>query len=179
MEEPIEETYFNWLYTKVVRAENPTPSLTYYGLLRILHNRQFVWTIVGDDNRAADGVELRIEFLHQSFIQLHDDFWLHYPCSILEMLIAFARRAEFDTNIDARHWFWEFIDNLELSVYNDAYLAERHERRINDILFRLVSRAYEPDGRGGLFPLNNPKNDQREVEIWYQFCEYLVDRSMV
>ena len=39
MDEPIEETYFKWLYHKVASVDFPTPSLTYWALLRELQYR--------------------------------------------------------------------------------------------------------------------------------------------
>lgn len=174
MNEPIESTYFNWLCAKVMQIENPTPSLTYWNLLRELHNTEFVWLLSGDDNRAEDGLDLRPEFLTASFLK-RDSFWENVGCSVLEMLIALARRAEFETDIPAKDWFWTFIDNLGLLDFNDA--SDENPEIIKEILFRFIWRTYEYNGVGGLFPLRNPEHDQRKVEIWYQFAEYLTDQE--
>ena len=99
--EPIEEVYFNWLYSKVAYMPNPTPSLTFYTLFRDLHSTEFVWLISGDDNRAQDGLDLRREFFRESLIH-QDPAWNDIGCSVLEMLIAFSRKAEFETDLDAR-----------------------------------------------------------------------------
>jgi hypothetical protein len=40
---------------------------------------------------------------------------------------------------------------------------------------RCVWRTYEPNGVGGFFPLENPNEDQREVELWYQMSAYVDD----
>lgn len=174
MNEPLENLYFNWLCAKVVRVEVSTPSLSYDMLLRVLHNTEFVWLLSGDDNRAEDGVELRSEFILESgFLETPE--WQNIGCSMLEMLIAFARRVEFDTDISAYEWFWHFIENLGLDRYNDAYGASPEE--ISDILYRVIWRQYSFNGRGGLFPIRKPSHDQTKVEIWYQFCEYLVDQE--
>lgn len=174
MNEPLENLYFNWLSSKVMRIENPTPSLTYWNLLRALHNTEFVWIIQGDDNRAEDGLDLRREFLIAADIPDHPE-WRAMPCSLFEMLIAFSRRAEFQTDDPARQWFWEFITNLGLNEFTDA--EEISEEDIGEYLYQLVWRTYDNSGRGGLFPLDNPKQDQTKTEIWYQFCEYLVDQG--
>ena len=63
MEEPIENLYFNWLYTKVSDVKNQTPTTKFDRLLILLHRTEFVWLLSGDDNRAEDGRDLRIEFL--------------------------------------------------------------------------------------------------------------------
>lgn len=172
MNEPLENLYFNWLCAKVIRVEVPTPSLTYYRLLRILHNTEFVWLLSGDDNRAEDGVELRSEFLLEAGIE-EDENWYLVGCSIFEMLIAFSRRAQFNAGNTSSFWFWRFLENLGLSHINDAWNVDNG--LIEEVLYNFVWRNYEPNGAGGLFPMKNPKHDQRTVEIWYQFCEYLVD----
>jgi hypothetical protein len=171
VDEPLENLYFNWLCGKVHRVEVPTPSLTYWNLFRILHDTEFVWLRSGDDNRVEDGLELRDEFLLES--RLPDDpSWRLAGCSLFEMLIAFARKAEFNAGETPHFWFWRFLENLGLDGQNDADIDEHY---VDNVLFTLVWRGYDADGRGGLFPLNNPKENQRDVEIWYQFCAYLVD----
>jgi hypothetical protein len=75
----------------------------------------------------------------------------------------------------ASEWFWEFIENLGLRDFNDASGATPDE--IGYILFQFVWRQYSYDGRGGLFPLENPPENQTNVQIWYQFCEYLTDQN--
>lgn len=175
MSEPLDNLYFNWLCAKVMRVDgNPAPSNTFWNLLRELHNTEYVWTLVGDDNRAEDGLDLRREFLITGDIP-DNQAWRLMPCSLLEMLIAFARRAEFQTDDPVHEWFWEFIDNLGLKEYTDAVPVEDGE--IGEVLYNLVWRRYDQSGHGGLFPLDEPREDQRETEIWYQFCNYLVDKQ--
>ena len=174
MSEPLENLYFNWLCAKVLRLDNPTPSLTYWNLLRHLHNTEFVWLLSGDDNRAEDGRELRRHFLLAADIPNHVE-WRALPCSLLEMLVAFAQRAEFQTSEPSAQWFWEFIENLELSVCNDA--AHFSEDSVDAVLQQFIWRTYDPSGQGGLFPMRHPKHDQTKTELWYQFSEYLVDQN--
>ena len=176
MREPIESTYFNWLCAKVMRSENPTPSLTYWNLLRELHRTEFIWIIVGDENRADDGLDLRPEFLAEARL-VAGQAWLRQNCSVLEMLIAFARKAEFQTDIALSNWFWVFIENLGLLEFNDA--IPLNVEAIEYILEQFIWRTYKFDGTGGMFPLQDPSSDQTEVEIWYQFSEYLLEKERV
>jgi hypothetical protein len=105
-----------------------------------------------------------------------DPQWrMHYPCSVFEMLIAFSRRAEKNTGTPAKEWFWEFLANLNLAEVNDASGVEPDE--IEDTLNMFIFRNYQPNGDGGLFPLKNPMVDQTKLEIWQQFCDYLVDQE--
>lgn len=176
MDEPLEEMYFNWLYTQVASVEFPTPSNTFLTLFRDLHAVEFVWLVSGDDNRAEDGLEVRKDFLRQARLD-QDPPWLSIGCSFLEMLIAFSRRAAFDVDFRSpREWFWQFLDNLELADLCDARSGV--SRKVSTTLDRVIFRTYRNDGRGGLFPLERPNHDQRKVEIWYQFCEWLVDQEI-
>lgn len=176
MNEPLEEVYFRWLYAKVASVDIPTPSRTHWQLLRVLHTTEFVWLISGDDNRAEGGVGLRQEFAHAMNIVV-DPMWHHVPCSVLEMLIAFSRIAEFETDIHARDWFWIMLTNLGLSRFSDNEDDPTFAAR--PILDRFIWRTYRRNGKGGLFPLENPQHDQKKTEIWYQFCEYLTDQQLI
>lgn len=173
-DEPIEEIYFNWLYSKVASVAVPTPSLTYFTLFRDLHSTEFVWLVSGDDNRAEDGLDLRKEFLRSARLD-QDPAWLSIGCSVLEMLIAFARRAAFSTDEEPKRWFWIFLENLGLATFNDA--STRISQKVSEILDVFIWRTYRFDGVGGLFPIRYPERDQTKVEIWYQFCDYLIDQE--
>lgn len=170
MEEPIEELYFDWLCDQVI----PTDTTNYRDLLRILYSTEFVYEISGDENRAADGVELREDFSIEFGIKLPSSF-NKIGCSIFEMLWALAKRAEFQTSNTAREWFWEFITNLYLGEFRR--LPEDGSRAINEILNDFVWRRYLPNGDGGLFPIRWPKDDQRQIQLWDQFFEYIEDQG--
>lgn len=175
MDSALENLYFKWLCAKVFYLQHyvATPSLTYWKLFRQLHSTEFVWIILGDDNRMADGLELREEFLFEADIP-DDPAWRAIGCSVFEMMIAFSRRAEFMTSVPAKDWFWEFIENLGLELYNDAVDAVP---QIATILETLVWRLYGPQGEGSMFPLRELRGAQNHNEIWYQFCDYLRDRN--
>ena len=67
------------------------------------------------------------------------------------------------------------LDSFSDAVYNDN--PDFDIRRIVDIkIRRILNREYHPDGDGGLFPLMNPREDQRGVEIWYQMSAYLLEQ---
>jgi len=175
MNEPLENLYFNWLVAKVVIASETPRHALYLKLFRKLHTTEFVWLISGDDNRCEDGKELRGEFIYQADIPDNPEWRTIVGCSVFEMLVAFARRAEFQTETPVHEWFWEFIKNLGLDRFDDRSYFD--DRFIEDVLEQFIWRTYNRNGIGGLFPLMRPSTDQREVEIWYQFCEYLVDQD--
>lgn len=171
--EPIEHEYFNWLIAKIKRRPTSwtTPSQSYWKLMRELQNTEFVFIVPMDDNRAEDGLELRREFVRENQIEVDPD-WMQIGCSVLEMLVAFARRAEFATDRGAHDWFWEFLENLGLAEFNDA--SGFDPRKVSESLDRLIWRTYDYNGVGGMLPIHEAQHDQRKVEIWYQFCEYLI-----
>lgn len=173
MSEPLDHQYFNWLCAKVMYDE-PARS---YDLMRILHNTEFVWQVPGDGSRAEDGKDLRYRFAVEVGIPEFDG---HDPlgCSILEMMIAFADRAEFQTDIPLKQWFWTMLENLGLSEYRRV--RDSDVPHIEHILYVFVWRLYDERGIGGLWPLNHPSaEDQRGVDIWYQFFAYLDDRAIM
>ncbi len=177
MDEPIEELYFNWLYSKVASIKVlPTPSLTYLTLLRDLHSTEFVWLVSGDDNRAEEGMDLRAEFFRVSYLD-RDPPWLSIPCSVLEMMIALSRRASYDTDISERDWFWTFLTNLGIEYLSDNHLGIT--QIVDEVLDMFVWRTYDAQGKGGMFPLSKPAEDQTKRELWYQFCDYLMDQDLI
>lgn len=174
MPEPLENLYFNWLYNKVCDSSARSPSLKYVNLLRELHSIEYTWIVLGDDNRAQDGCDLRMEFIHESGLE-PEDSWLSQSCSVLEMLIALSRQAGFQTDDPLKDWFWVMMDNLNLSEFTDA---RRHNSSlIRDIVENFIWRTYDPTGEGGLFPLEYAESDQRQVEVWYQLSAFLYERE--
>lgn len=170
--EPIEELYFDWLCAKV--KDRSTGNYT--SLLLLLHTTEFIVVIPADKHRAEDGMELRFDFLREMGM-VSDSSWESQPCSVLEMLIAFAKRASFQTDIKIKPWFMEFLTNLRLNEFRRVTANDRI--MIQDILYTFMWREYNQNGDGGLFPMSRSDNDQRQIEIWYQFCEYVIDRGLI
>ena len=174
--EPIEELYFVWLYDQIGSIEITDPSRTWWRLARQLHQKEFTWIIDKDDNRAEDGRDLRREFLEFEGIEEADQDWLDLDCSMFELILALSRHLSYEDQYegDPCRWFWELLENLDLEKYNDA--AEMSEIDVDDILDTVIFRVYKRNGEGGLFPLDRPKKDQREVELWDQKGAYLLEK---
>lgn len=171
MSKPIEELYFNWLCSKVSNEGGPN----YTELLRILHRTEFVWLVLGDDNRVEDGIELRLWFTIAT--GEFGETWHEEPCSLLEMLVAFSKRAQFQSGLSSREWFTTFLQNLWLDDY--IHVRPSQVATIENILNVFVWRLYDKKGNGGLFPLTSTRKDQRKLEIWYQFSEYLKEKGYI
>lgn len=172
----IKQAYFDWLYRQIECRE----ASGLEDFLYEIHTHPFVCRIPNDDNRAEDGLVLRNTFIDKQDFDVPDDA-LPGPCTILEMLIALAKRMDFILFDPAKgwrisNWFWLFINNLKLQKYNSTDEdAERKQKFNKIVLKKFVAREYQADGRGGLFPLNSPRCDQREVEIWYQMMDYIAE----
>ena len=68
------------------------------------------------------------------------------------------------------------MENLGLKEFNDGNANPNEIARIID---RLIWRTYETNGEGSLFPLRMSAADQKHIEIWHQFCEYLMDQEQL
>lgn len=136
---------------------------------------RYEYSVPNDHNRAEDGLKLRERFEYETSIKLPD----LGECRILEFLIALAIRLNesvYDNRNPNREpeWFWTLINNLELDEYNDEYNFHRIHTGIESIFRCLNNRLYNADGTGGgVFPLENPKENQQDVEVWYQMMAYL------
>lgn len=172
MDEPLEDTYFRWLCSKVLRKS----TRSYLELLRILFRTEYVWSVPLDRNRAADGIELREDFARETNTE-RDPFLESQPCSLLEFFIAFAGRASFQTNSPVRAWFWSFMENLHLDQFRQVTDPDRVI--IDEILTTFMDRTYDSHGYGGMFPMTRVDRDQSEIEIWWQFCDYVQENHLV
>jgi hypothetical protein len=174
--ERIKRLYLQWLCDKVDRRGSDNGP-QYRELAANLHKREFKAIIPNDDNRAEDGKKLRECFALETGME--DTEYLDDPCSILEMLVAVAQRMDFilfDPELGDRtaKWFWILIKNLGLEYYMPGDPDANKKSRYNSVVLKkLVERTYASNGRGGLFPLRRPPNDQREEEIWYQMSHYI------
>lgn len=168
MSNPLAEDYLRWLEPQI-RDENDEQ--TYWDLLSIMYEKEFVWFIPNDDNRLGDGLDLRTEFCHAQHIRVSALRDLG-PCSFLEVLIGLSRRLAFAAGGTASGWAWQLLCNVKLQRMNDP-ISRRQVDRINVALDQVIWRTYEPDGHGGLFPLSWCDEDQRKVELWYQMSAYI------
>jgi hypothetical protein len=168
----LDDLYLTWLYSQVGDVKVRNKSRTYWDLLSQLYSKPFIWLVPNDDNRVQDGLDLRFEWMYEHSMSPPDD-WLFRDCSFLEMLVGLSRRLAFEGEGHPPVWFWHLMENLGLHECTDR--PKYNQIEVDERLDIVIWRLYEPDGRGGLFPLRYPKHDQREVEIWYQMNEYLLD----
>lgn len=172
------DRYFKYLIGKI--SSYKFVDVKDYGrLLKFLFSHEFVWSnrTETDANRADDGIRLRLlYFQDEKILSAKSD--MRQPCSILEMMVALAIRIDADImgeageKSNAGKWFWEMLANLGLANQTNSMYDEGY---VTGVVETWLGRAYKKDGDGGLFPLRRTRVDQRNVPIWDQMGEYLVE----
>lgn len=175
----IDRLYFGWLMT---RFTAPTPGLE--RVCGMLHTNVFQRRIGNDVNRAADGEAIRRQFL-DDYAEADIDpsvtnAFMRGPCSWFEMLMALAEALDYTYDGGIQENFVELVQNLGLEVVYSR-VAVRYDDIDQDLVdaacIRVDFNQFDPDGRGGLFPLvKHDHPDQRGVEIWDQHAAYFRER---
>ena len=185
---PLEDAYFTWLCSHVEPIRLDSPAVRHVKLFHILHATPFVDLIPNDENRAADGIDLRVVFLEDDDVYSASADWMSLECSMLEMFIALCNRAYFETDHSAdpggvRGWFWIIMTNLGLAKFTDEEFAvlgdDTAAEAVRHILHIMNHRLYSSSGYGGAFPLLKPRRDLRKIELWYQLAAYLIENRYV
>lgn len=175
----LDDLYLEWLYNQVGSTRNRNPAYSYWSLARQLYSEPFNWTVRNDGNRESDGKDLRDEFIRECNIEDVENFWLTLDCSMLEMLVAFARRVSYASYGEPSEWFWKFMFNMGIRDCTDSAYTPAAKRKIKRAMDHINRRTYDQNGVRGLFPLRGACDDQREVELWYQMSSYLYENDAV
>lgn len=170
MDPKFDAMYLDWLYSLVERKDD----LSYSNLLTQMFRTEFEWFVPNDDNRAKDGVNLRRRFIFETSVGRPDHEWMVEQCSFLEMLISLAETFGFQMDLSRSEAFWHMMRNLG---FDESYSDQSNfdPRDAEAILNRVIWRKYEYNGSGGIFPLEEPDRDQREVELIYQLYKYALE----
>ena len=164
------DRYFDWLID-LVNADD------ILRLCTILDTINYHWSILLDENRMYDAFSLRELYLDDTGRNSGRN---NTGCSLFEMLVALAHRCDvdimYDYTVGHRYglWFHLFLESL-FSQYADNF-ADLSEEEIIDICEKFLSRDYERDGSGGMFPVSDHR-DQRKVQIWMQMNLWLVENQ--
>lgn len=158
-----EEEYIDWLDWRLGLEKRIDR-----GILRHLNNIEFVWILDNDRRRAMDGTALRAKY--PEFPKM-PNILKNRPCSVLEMLAALAIRMDEEwigvpNKTTAYQPFRSMIVNLDLHKQKTFY------QHVVDWMYR----RFGYDGKGSIFPLENPDCDQREIEIWSQMMRYISEK---
>lgn len=158
---PVDELYFSWLRDQSVVLSDQH----YYNrVLEVLYRNPYEPLHPMDTNREADGLELRDEWveLYSEHVDIQD-YWYAEPCSILEMLVAFSRRCNFQTSsLSAEEWVVKFLNNLNIHISDFDFEGEKSKVYETIIAFN--------EGEVSIFPdIQENHNEQ----LWYQMMEYI------
>lgn len=172
----LNDSYFGWMASLAI--PNRRERNTYSKLLHLLHNTIFYFILPMDENRYIDGIDLRYRFGYEYGYSNEDigEAIDRGQTTMLEMMVALALRGEehimsdYDIGSRISNWFHEMLRSMKLIHMTDPYF---NEGWVNQKIEDLLNRNYEPDGEGSLFTVENPRQDMRTVEIWYQMCWYM------
>lgn len=185
----IEEDYTEWLSDKIGKRDGRT----YSNLLILLNAKGYSDDIGNDRNRSYEGGKLREEYINENMDHWDDDAWERIdwcPCTFLEMMIALSYRLEELTynpyeegDTSASRWFWEMIENLGFSTYDDAWFENELEGweyvdgiyYVNKTLETVNDRTCDYHNKGCLFPLQKSNRKVSQMELWDQANEYLIE----
>ena len=143
------ERYFHWLLKFI--GNGFCRKNSYFELLEYLFNTEFYWSIPMDENRAADGIELRHRFVVECNENEEASFvYLSGPASVLEVLIALSIRMEYIArgSVDlskSSQWFWGMIKSLDVfDCYDGCFNEEK-------VILCLRYMPIFPNGEGELW----------------------------
>lgn len=173
MNQTIKQLYFDWL-CELVKIEEQT--LYWNDILYALYTSEFVVVHPKDANRIGDAMELRNDF-RGIFGPCRG---MYEPANVLEVLIALARRGEWEIMHDpdlgdrTHLWFWTMIYNLGLEkyAYRGALNAPDIDEKVFKIIENFVERGYGRDGNGSIFLDKSGQVNFKKEELWNQMCFY-------
>lgn len=176
----IEETYFDWLKSEAFSLR--TERREYEGVLRLLHDIPFYWTIWSDENRAGDALAFRqYEFLaFQQGLEGVDQIWLGNWAtaapSVLEVMLGIARRWTYYYEGYIQSYFGHMFRNMGFDRFPGRVLSTSSQEMVRAKVDDWLSRQFQPNGQGSPFPVDNLRAldilDMRKVEIWGQMNAY-------
>lgn len=179
------EIYFDWLRSDAF--SNVSERREYEGVLRVIHDVPFYWTVWSDSNRAGDALSFRqSDFLSsQGNLDGIDQTWLANWAmstpSVLEVLLGMARRWQFYFEAPIQFYFQTMFANLGLNRYPGRALAGQSQEAVRIILDNWMSRQFAPNGDGSPFPVAQHSHvrqhaldvvDMRKVDLWGQMNAY-------
>lgn len=180
----IEGVYFEWLLTRL-NPDGVLEGVAY--TCDLLHDYIFERRVGNDINRAANGADLRKQFLEQfepaEFDPHVTNHLMMQECSWLEMLVALCVSLDYMYEGGVENRFIEIIENVGLGSLLDenpnrsSNVITFERGQVESVLHKIDENRFDSDGNGGLFPLASPNHpDQRYVEIWDQQAAYFREK---
>lgn len=159
-------TYFNKLM-KIIDGEG------YSCLMKTLFSIDFYSDFPIDMNLVAKVKDFRWEIGYVGTDNV----------SVFEVLVMLA--MDIERNIMHRteagnrtsEWFWSMMRSLGLEYFDDEDFDDMCADATYEAIDILLDREYHSDGSGGgLFQVDEPDGDMRNVAIWTQACWWLREK---
>lgn len=160
------ERYFHWLLKFI--GNGLFRKNSYFELLEYLFNTEFEWSIPMDENRAADGIDLRHRFVTERGEDQEASYRiLSGPANVLEVLVALSIKMEYIArgSIDlskSSQWFWGMIKCLDILDCYDGNFDGEHVTKVAYFLDGWM----DPESEISIFP-------NGEGELWSQAMNFL------
>lgn len=148
--------YFDWLH-------NQFPSVN-REIFKILSERDYIWQMDFDINRAYAGSLLRELYAMESGVYLSDV--ADGPCTVLEMLCAIAIDMCSQSGIDDKSMMMNLILS-NLGITNVSSIDD-----INNKLNVWLYREYDEAGVGNIFTVPGCEK-MLKIDTWQQMHIYL------
>lgn len=152
-------TYFDWLCDIV--GLNTTDSIH---LAKTLYDIPYEWHFVMDENRAEEGLTLRVEFSEEFGVVTEDI--KSGKCSVFEMLVALSRRMFENSDISPDKCYHEMIRNLGLLDYPEKPV-------IYLVIKRWMDGNFDRNGTGSPFVFRHHEGDARNLDLWNAMTIYI------
>lgn len=162
----LDNDYYVWLLESIDALHGEHSN--YQFLMQHLFTTEYKYVFEMDRNRAMAGENLRSLYSQECGVYIEEVN--DGPCNVLEMLVALSRSMAFDTSAETSEWFWRLIDNLHLSSEDDINFNRAYVDHCLDVW---MTRKYDSEGDGSLFPIPHFSGDLRKMEIWDQKNTYL------
>lgn len=178
------DAYLKWLLDRMNYKRHGKGK--YGRLMRALNEKEFTCAVLLDENRIYDALQLRKQYLDETFSKQHkifgDDLMAYCPnmvifgpekCSCLEMFAALSIRCETEITGEPgrdklERMFWIALDNLGFSKYNDEHF---NRGEVDTVLEKFMDHSdnFCP------FPYKKSDVDWKRIDIWYAMRLYLAD----
>lgn len=174
--------YFDHLYDAIeMKREDCTPEQC-ERLCMILHSILIEPELL-DETRLEDISFARTNYRElvdygvvscdgESYSELLSDLYRSKP-SVFELLATLALKIEEKVMSNpiygyrAPVWFWTMIENLDISPETVTMPDGRMDvEYIDSVCIRWLDKQFQKNGDGSPFPLRNPPEDARLVDMW-------------
>lgn len=191
--------YFEWLCS-IIKADRSGPFRQYSNLIERLFQTPYIPTGELDDNREVNGKLLRYYYESNRYDYISREQAPHHvdgnfydmtkdePCTILEMLIAFANEIDskylYSPSSRTFIWFWMMIESMQLADYTDYNMDPRDVNSpVDEILRVFNNNSYMVDEDGywqptvKLFQIRDRRKWEDIRSLWEQMQVWYNERD--